>query len=329
MTLPRSTQISLDATPYYHCVSRCVRRAFLCGRDSKSGKDYEYRRGWIENRMYKLAEVFALDIAAYAVMSNHYHIVLYIDREAASKWSLKKVITRWQKLFKASSLAQRYLQGDTLDHCEVTRLKEVVSLWRERLMDISWFMRCLNESIARQANAEDNCTGRFWEGRFKSQALLDERALAACMAYVDLNPIRANIAKTPEDSDYTSIQQRIRAVASGKQPKSLLPFVGGERLSMPKGLPFQLDHYLELVDWSGRHLDPRKRGCIAENTPPILERLGISPRHWLYLNRNFESRFKGLVGSVKVVQQACSHLNKRWVHGIGDCRRFLSATPQI
>ncbi|WP_444931653.1 hypothetical protein [Microbulbifer sp. SSSA002] len=94
---------------------------------------------------------------------------------------------------------------------------------------------------------------------------------------------------------------------------------------MPKGLPFQLDHYLELVDWSGRLLNPRKRGCIAGNTPPILDRLGISPKHWLYLNRNFESRFKGLVGSVKVVQQACSHLNKRWVHGIGDCRRFLSA----
>ncbi|WP_444893298.1 hypothetical protein ACJJIE_01610 [Microbulbifer sp. TRSA001] len=92
MTLPRSTQISLDATPYYHCVSRCVRRAFLCGRDSKSGKDYEYRREWIESRMYKLAEAFALDIAAYAVMSNHYHIVLYIDREAASKWSLKEVL---------------------------------------------------------------------------------------------------------------------------------------------------------------------------------------------------------------------------------------------
>ncbi|WP_444929148.1 transposase [Microbulbifer sp. SSSA002] len=277
--------------------------------------------------MHKLAEVFALDIAAYAVMSNHYHIVLYIDTKSANKWSLTEVITRWKKLFKASSLAQRYLQGDTLDHAEEDRLKEVVSLWRERLMDISWFMRCLNESIARRANAEDNCTGRFWEGRFKSQALLDERALAACMAYVDLNPIRANIAKTPEKSDYTSIQQRIRTAVSGKQPKNLLPFVGGERLNMPKGLPFQLDHYLELVDWSGRHLDPRKRGCIAENTPPILERLGISPKHWLYLSRNFESRFKGLVGSVEVVQKVCAQLDKRWVRGISDCRRLLSATP--
>ncbi|MCO1337084.1 hypothetical protein MO867_22430, partial [Microbulbifer sp. OS29] len=99
--------------------------------------------------MHKLAEVFALDIAAYAVMSNHYHIVLYIDTKSANKWSITEVITRWQKLFKASSLAQRYLQRDTLDHCEGEKLNEVVSLWRERLIDISWFMRCLNESILR------------------------------------------------------------------------------------------------------------------------------------------------------------------------------------
>ncbi|WHI47323.1 transposase [Microbulbifer sp. VAAF005] len=291
----------------------------------KSGNDYEHRREWIESRMHNLASIFALDIAAYAVMSNHYHIVLYIDKEKALNWPDTEVIIRWQKLFKASNLARLYLQGNTLDHCEMRKLKEIIALWRDRLMDLSWFMRCLNESIARQANAEDNCTGRFWEGRFKSQALLDERALAACMAYVDLNPIRANMAKTPEDSNHTSIQQRIRAAILGELPKELLPLVGGEPLNMPKGLPFQLDHYLELVDWSGRHLDPRKRGYIAESTPPILKRLGISPKHWLYLNRNFESRFKGLVGSVETVQQACIQLNKRWVHGIGDCRRFLSA----
>ncbi|WP_444944238.1 hypothetical protein ACJJIK_03655 [Microbulbifer sp. ZKSA006] len=128
-----------------------------------------------------------------------------------------------------------------------------------------------------------------------------------------------------QGADYTSIQQRIRAAISGEQPKSLLPLVGGERLNMPKGLPFQLDHYLELVDWSGRHLDPRKRGLIAKETPPILKRLGIAPKHWLCLNRNFESRFKGLVGSVETVRLACIRLNKRWVHGIGDCQHFLSS----
>ncbi|WP_444958495.1 hypothetical protein [Microbulbifer sp. ZKSA002] len=129
-------------------------------------------------------------------------------------------------------------------------------------------------------------------------------AIAVCMAYVNLNPIRTNIAKAPENSDYTSVQQRIRTAISGRQPKMLLPFRGREHLNRSKGLSFQLVHYLELVDWRGRNFDPRKWGCIAENTPPILKRLGISPKHWLHLNRNFESRFKGLVGSVEAVQQA-------------------------
>ncbi|WP_444906012.1 hypothetical protein ACJJIR_15430 [Microbulbifer sp. SSSA008] len=151
---------------------------------------------------------------------------------------LAEAITRWEKLFRAPSLALRYFKGDTLDHCELEKLREVTAIWREGLTDISWFMRCLNESIARQANAEDKCTGPFWEGLFKSQALLDEKTLAACMAYVDLNPIRANIAKTPEGSDYTYIQLRIRSAITAEQPKSLLPFVGDERLNMPKGLLF-------------------------------------------------------------------------------------------
>ncbi|WP_444944675.1 hypothetical protein ACJJIK_07795 [Microbulbifer sp. ZKSA006] len=147
------------------------------------------------------------------------------------------------------------------------------------------------------------------------------------MVYIDLNPIRANIAKTPEDSDYTSIQQRIRTAVLGKQPKELLPFVGGERLNMPKGPPFQLDHYLALMDWSDRHLDPRKRGTISQNTPPTLNRLGTSVKHWLYLNRNVESRFKSLVGSAEAVRKACVQLDKRWIHGLQDCQQFLAPRP--
>jgi len=174
MPKPRKALVSLEATPYYHCVPRCVRRAFLCGEDTHAGKSYEHRRGWIRDRIGQLAAVFAVDVCAYAVMSNHYHVVLHVERDGAEGWDEGEVARRWQELFSGHPLAQQFLEGRPLSKAERRLVTEVVAEWRERLMDISWYMRCLNESIARQANKEDQCTGRFWEGRFKSLALLNE-----------------------------------------------------------------------------------------------------------------------------------------------------------
>jgi hypothetical protein len=162
MPKPRYTQVSLDATPYYHCVSRCVRRAFLCGQDAVSGQCFEHRRQWIEDKLLALAGVFALDVCAYAVMSNHWHVVLHVDYRQAQGWSREQVIERWHLLFAGNLLSQRYTRGEALGNAELEVLDEAVGQWRERLRDISWFMRVINESIARKANAEDNCTGRFW-----------------------------------------------------------------------------------------------------------------------------------------------------------------------
>ncbi len=196
-------------------------------------------------------------------------------------------------------------------------------------MDISWFMRNINEPIARQANFEDNCTGRFWEGRFKSQALLDEQALAACLAYVDLNPIRADMAKTPETSDYTSIQRRIQSVKSeGREQQSLaealFPFVGNPREPMPEGLPFHLNDYLELVDWTGRIIRDDKRGAIPATLPPILERLDIDPKQWLFMTTKFESRFKSLVGCAYKLKKAAEQLGYKRTPGLSACKSAFS-----
>lgn len=114
MAQSRASQISLDDTPYYHCICRCVRRAFLCGRDHYSGQDYEHRRQWVVDRLALLVEVFAVDLCAYAVMSNHYHLVLKIDRHRALSWSSEEVAERWMRLFSGHPLVTRW-QADVAD----------------------------------------------------------------------------------------------------------------------------------------------------------------------------------------------------------------------
>ncbi|AHK80076.1 transposase [Ectothiorhodospira haloalkaliphila] len=309
MPRPRSQQISITDTPYYHVVSRCVRRTFLCGQDQTTGKSYEHRRQWIEDRIRLLASLFAVDIAAYAVMSNHYHVVVKLDPAQAEQWSDDEVLRRWSCLFKGPLLVQRYLAGDPQESYELAQVAEFTQCYRQRLADLSWFMKCLNEPIARQANQEDGCTGHFWEARFKSQALRTEAALLSCMAYVDLNPVRAGMAATPETSEHTSIRERIaprfdlaQAVREQMQKESLLRFDGPVKPLLPfegafadreqPGIPFAFEDYLALVDFTGRAIDPRKKGAIASTQPSILQRLGFTPDQWLNQSTRFEALYR-------------------------------------
>ena len=312
VTKPRKQQICLDATPFYHCVSRCVRRAFLCGIDKFSGRSYEYRRQQIETDILRLASVFFIDVAAFFVMSNHYHLVLHVDRDACMQVSPKSIVKRWHQLFAGFEVSRKFINGEFIEPHEREQLDSLIDKWRPRLYDISWFMKVLNQNIAKRANQEDDCTGHFWESRYKSQALLDEKAVLSCMAYVDLNPVRAEMARTPEQSDHTSIQLRIGHWKNRSknlhnddisdndedfQPNSLMPFAGNYRQPMPPGIAFNLLDYIELLDWTGRQVREGKRGSIDANVPPALQRINISPAHWLDLCTNFEDRFKGLVGS--------------------------------
>ena len=207
MTQSRENQISLDATSFYHCYVRCVRRAFLCGDDHSTGQNYDHRKQWLVSRIRFLSYVYSIDVCAYAVMSNHYHVVLHVDRDRALAWSKEEVCERWMQLYKGHMLVDHWLkESKSIDRATQAAVDDIIESWRERLYDISWFMRGINERIARMANEEENCKGRFWEGRFKSQALLDDVALLSCMAYVDLNPIRAGMEETLAESDFTSVQ---------------------------------------------------------------------------------------------------------------------------
>ena len=318
MPQARKNQISLIDTPFYHCVSRCVRRSFLCGKDKYSGQSFEHRRGWVEARLLFLASVFAIDVAAYAVMSNHTHVVVHVDKDLALSWSADEVLRRYHKLHSGTLLTQKFLKDEELSPGEAISFAETVEVYRKRLYDISWFMRDLNEYIAREANKEDGCTGRFWEGRFKSQALLDESAVIACMAYVDLNPIRAKMDKTPETAQHTSIKKRIMAVKNSEpQPHSLVPFVGGYRHNMPKGIAYHLKDYCELIDTTGRCIREGKTGHIDSSQSPILERLSLDSEQWLTLTTEFEKHFCYAAGAELMMNEFKAHTNHKRLRGMG------------
>jgi len=176
---------------------------------------------------------------------------------------------------------------------------------------------------------------------YSSQTLLDESAVLPCLAYLDLNPVRAAIAEPPEGSDYTSIQRRIRTLQAASessadaengepdtapastQPPELYPFVGGTREGGPEGLPFHFADYLELVNWTGRAVRDDKRGAIAEDLPPILEHIGITRAAWLELAKDFETTVCTWIGQAEHVERVCERGGQRWVRGIRACRRLL------
>ncbi len=210
-SFPRRELVREGEVGSYHCVNRCVRRAYLCGDDPVTGRSFEHRREWIQERIKRLSTCYAVDTCSFNVMSNHLHLTVRLRPDLALEWGEEELALRWWYASRwrdpgepSSQCLQRILEHRGGGERRVQEL-------RERLSSLSWFMGALAEPIARRANAEDGCKGRFWEGRFKSQRLLDEGAVLACSVYVDLNPIRAGMAKTPEASDYTSAQCRIVA----------------------------------------------------------------------------------------------------------------------
>ncbi len=167
------------------------------------------------------------------------------------------------------------------------------------------------------------------KGRFKSQALLNEQAVLACMTYVDLNPVRAALCDSLEDSEFTSVKQRIEQIK--QQPVQtavkLADFIGSQQ--QETGIPFSLTDYLELTDWTGRCVHPKKKGFIAKETPKILHQLGLDEAIWLETVTSFKSKFHTFIGSEQQLKTICEQHQKHWTKGLSLCRRLFCDTDPI
>lgn len=317
MTQARSQLVPPGSDGTYHCVQRCVRRAFLCGVDDYTGKSFEYRKQWVEERLRLLSQCFAVSIHAYAVMSNHLHIVVQLAPGAAAAWSDADVAARWVRLFPPRQDADEAFEAKC--HrlmADPERLQRI----RGRLCDLSWLMRCLAEPIARRANREDRCKGRFWEGRFKAQRLCDERALLAAMAYVDLNPVRAGIAHGLEDSAHTSA--RVRVVQAGTAPEASTKPLGPILGVLQPSLAITTADYLQILDWTGRQLAPGKRGKITGDAPACLRAVDPDVARWTRRVRGIGSGYWRAVGSAEQLIALAKRIGQRWLKGLRLAERL-------
>ncbi len=315
MTTPRSWTIVAEEA-VYHCISRCVRRAFLYGDDPYSGKNYDHRKKWIRDRLIFLIQIFTIEVLQCALMDNHEHTMLRTRPDLLASLTDEEVARRWLTLY-----PKREFRGDlnsdiAKEHITVlSNNKERIAKLRERLCSVSWFMKSLNEYIARKANKEDGCKGRFWEGRFKCVRLEDEAAVLSCAVYIDLNPVRAGKVRTPEESEYTSAYERINALKEGIAQDSLwlTPIESTEKR---RGfLDMTLEEYLSVLDATGRELRFGKRGRIPPDLEPILSRAGIQPRGWMEVTKRIGSAFSRVAGRRETIDNAAQTMGQAWLKG--------------
>lgn len=239
-SLKRSLAMPLDEVGVYHCFNRCVQQAYLCGYDREKQIDYSHRKAWMRDKLRQLAGAFAVDLFKYSLMDNHLHLIVRNRPDLVRMWTDQEVVRRWwqvcpERVESDGSAAEP--QAVELEHWlnDADRVMEL----RARLSNPSWLMRIWCSYIGRRANRETDKGGRFFAERYKSVRLLDEAAVLACAFYIDLNPVRACRAETPEQSAYTSVSDRI-AGRRQRLARALAQGLDVSALSADGGLPLDV-----------------------------------------------------------------------------------------
>ncbi|WP_196140887.1 transposase [Aliikangiella sp. G2MR2-5] len=319
MAIPRKYLVDSESVGFYHCISRCVRRAYLCGDDPVSGRNCDHRKVWLEKRMLELADIFCVSLYAYAIMDNHYHLVLKVAPKGAEKLTDEQVAECWLKAYPGRLDKPENLKLRELKKQAIMTDRTKLAKYRKRLGKLSWFMARLNEPLAKQSNLEDCVNGRFWESRYQSIPLLDETSVLACMAYVDLNPIRAGITQELEASLHTSIKKRIDKLRTStiQMNEPLVPM----NKSIDESLySFNLNDYLALVEWTGRSIVHPNKAVVPLHISSIFRRLNLQQDNWLNQIQRLCHGKPTMMGSIDKLRNKAKAIKKRWVKGIGQAR---------
>lgn len=343
---PRKQIIDDESIGYYHCISRCVRRAFLCGTDSYSGRNFDHRRDWLEKRIEFLAGLMSIDVIACSFMDNHYHLVLRNRPDIAGDFSKEDVVRRWQAICpgnqsqKNDSTRSQSASDQAVHPIDAARVAKL----RARLSSISWFLRFVNEYIARKANREDDPStplGKFWNGRFRSIKILDTIALIACVAYVDLNPIKAKIVRSPSQAKWTSAYYRILDRKSRtssprtdtsppvKRSSWLAPLereaepvdghlaAMGRRASDDGFIDMTFDEYLALLNQADSHRSAQeKRVACSKISSSVGRRRASRSNADLLAGAGTLLDKRDFAGSRTALRFQAEKLGKRWLWGV-------------
>ena len=361
----RGEVFAADEIAVVHVMNRVVRRCFLMGDDPISGKNFDHRKQWIEDEIGRSAASFGIDLIAFSLLSNHMHLILRSRPDVVATWDDTEVARRWLMLCPKRKDELGRAKEPTVPELNSIRLDaDKTAEIRGRLSDISWWMRLLCQRIAQRANREDGAEGKFWQSRFRGVRLIDEEAILAAAAYVDLNPIRAALAETLENSDFTSVQRRVQSLvweeaaanenpttdsnairvnssaASQSRPDCFLSPVSVDELRDALGpQPSASQHrcsdkgfasmttadYLQLLDWTARQIVGGKRGSTPADAPPIFARLRIKPEVWCELVTNFGILFSLVAGQPHRVDQFRSRRRRSRFHLHPTTRELLTA----
>lgn len=364
--MARVEVFAADEIAIVHVMNRTVRRCFLMGEDELTKKNFDHRKIWVEDELKRLAAFFGIDLLCFAILSNHMHLVFRSRPDIVQEWDDTEVARRW--LMICPIRKDQNGQAEEPNDFELNTIRnnkvKLIAV-RNRLSDISWWMRLLSQTIAQRANKEDGEIGKFWQSRYRAVRLLDETAILACAAYVDLNPIRAAIAQTLEKSDHTSIQLRIEAlhfkptttnknqINTNTNANNILnscltnadgflspveikertdslgprPSRKGKRASEKGFLSMSTASYIDLLDWTARQVSRGKVGSTPKSVLPVFDRLRINGKVWCELVKDFGRLFSIVAGKPHVIDIRRSRDGRRSYRTKPRTRELLSCSP--